>query len=66
MWQIAAATGWSVDRILHRINYQTLVMMLSDAPRYVGGKGEGRTSRNKPAEAEAGDIANFFASNLKA
>lgn len=35
MWQIASATGWSVDYILDGVNYQTLIMMLSDAPRYV-------------------------------
>ena len=35
MWQIASATGWSVDYILNKVNYQTLIMMLSDAPRYI-------------------------------
>lgn len=34
VWQIASATGWSVDYILNKVNYQTLIMMLSDAPRY--------------------------------
>ena len=32
VWQIASATGWSVDYILNKVNYQTLIMMLSDAP----------------------------------
>lgn len=34
-WQIIDATGWSIDYIMWRINYQTLRMMLADAPRYV-------------------------------
>ena len=28
VWQIASATGWSVDYILNKVNYQTLIMML--------------------------------------
>lgn len=63
MWQIADATGWSVRHILYGVNYQTLIMMISDAPRYVGRK-EGKSS--KTAEEEATDIANFFRSKLKA
>lgn len=35
LWQIATATGWSVHYILWRVNYQTLMMMLADAPRYL-------------------------------
>lgn len=35
LWQIAAETGWSVDYILHGINYQALLSMMMDAPRYV-------------------------------
>lgn len=67
IWQIADATGWSVDYILNKVNYQTLVMMLSDAPRYVSGA---RRPTYKPAEqtapeAEAAEIANYFRSNLK-
>ena len=38
VWQIAAATGWSVRYILWGVNYQTLRMMLADAPRYVKKK----------------------------
>lgn len=63
MWQIADATGWSVDYILNGVNYQTLIMMLSDAPKYVRKKkpvkDDGRT-----AEEEAGDIVGFFQSKL--
>ena len=60
MWQIASATGWSVDYILNKVNYQTLIMMLADAPRYVRRKKE-----EKSAEEEANDIVGFFQSNLK-
>lgn len=60
VWQIAAATGWSTGYILEGVNYQTLIMMLADAPRYVRKKKE-----HKSAEGEAEDIVGFFQSNLK-
>lgn len=60
VWQIAAATGWSVGYILEGVNYQTLIMMLADAPRYVRKKDDG-----KSAEDEANEIVGFFQSNLK-
>ena len=46
----------------------TLIMMLSDAPRYVrrkkgGGEGSRRTDRS--AEDEADDIVGFFQSRLE-
>uniref|UniRef100_UPI00272A3320 hypothetical protein n=1 Tax=Muribaculum intestinale TaxID=1796646 RepID=UPI00272A3320 len=68
LWQIADATGWSVDYILHKVNYQTLIMMLSDAPRYRSGSGNkasaGKSGTSTPEE-EANAIENFFVSNLK-
>jgi len=63
VWQIASATGWSVDYILHGVNYQTLIMMLSDAPRYVDGK-QAKGEEQSP-EGEASDIVAFFQSNLR-
>lgn len=63
IWQIASATGWSVDYILNGVNFQTLIMMLSDAPRYVDGK-QANGSTQSP-ESEASDIVAFFQSNLK-
>ena len=62
IWQIASATGWSVDYILHGVNYQTLIMMLSDAPRYVR-VGE-HTDDGRSAEDEGNDIVQFFQSRL--
>lgn len=59
VWQIASATGWSVDYILNRVNWQTLIMMLNDAPRFVNKK-----SGDKSAEDEANDIVGFFQSKL--
>lgn len=62
-----------MDYILHRVNYQTLVMMLSDAPRYRSA-GEGERVRNGhraaggaelTAEEEAAQVAGLFASSLK-
>jgi hypothetical protein len=60
VWQIANATGWSVDYILNGVNYQTLIMMLSDAPRYVP-----TARKEKSEEDEAQAIAGFFQSKLK-
>ena len=62
MWQIAAATGWSVSYILEGVNYQTLIRMLSDAPRYVRKKKGGG---GKSAAEEAEEIIGIFQSNLK-
>ncbi|KAB5350645.1 MULTISPECIES: hypothetical protein [Bacteroidales] len=73
MWNIASATGWTVEYILEKVNYQTLILMLSDAPRYVrrsaadskvpqsGGGG----IDPEAAAREAGDIVNFYQSNLE-
>jgi len=42
------------------VNFQTLIMMLADAPRYIRKKKE-----EKSAEDEANEIVGFFQSNLK-
>lgn len=55
------------------VNYQTLVMMLHDAPKYVrrsaaGSKvpqGDGGGIDPESAAREAGDIVNFYQSNLE-
>lgn len=66
MWQIASATGWSVDYILNKVNYQTLIMMLSDAPQYVRDKsGSSGPADERSAEDEADGIVGFFQSKLK-
>nr|DAO18624.1 MAG TPA: hypothetical protein [Caudoviricetes sp.] len=68
MWQIAGATGWSVDYILDGVNYQTLILMLSDAPRYVRqkqGSGNYDSQPETSAEDEANDIVGFFQSRLE-
>ena len=68
VWQIASATGWSVDYILDGVNYQTLIMMLNDAPRYVRkkqGGGNGAPGPEHSAEDEANDIVGFFQSKLE-
>lgn len=64
MWQVASATGWSVDYILNRVNYQTLIMMLSDAPRYIRVK-DGGDAPGKSAADEASEIVGFYQSKLK-
>ncbi|ATV38815.1 hypothetical protein CUB95_01705 [Prevotella intermedia] len=63
MWQIASATGWTVDYILNGVNYQTLIMMLNDAPRYVD-KNNKNKKENQTAEEEANEIVGFFQSKL--
>ena len=59
--------------ILRGVNYQTLVMMLHDAPKYVRRSvadskvpqgGDGGIDPESAAR-EAGDIVNFFQSNLE-
>ena len=66
VWQIASATGWSVDYILNKVNYQTLIMMLSDAPRYVRDKsGSSGPADERSAEDEADGIVGFFQSKLE-
>lgn len=64
---MADATGWSVDYILNKINYQTLIMMLSDAPRYRSASKRKFASDvgALTAEEEASAVSAFFASNLK-
>jgi hypothetical protein len=57
VWQIATQTGWSVGYILRGVNYQTLLMMLSDAPRYVT---EGKGNKRNSTSAEG-----FFRSLMK-
>lgn len=68
MWQVASATGWSVDYILDGVNWQTLLLMLSDAPRYVrqkGGSGNNDSNTGRSADDEANDIVGFFQSKLE-
>lgn len=60
-----------MDYILHRVNYQTLVMMLSDAPRYRSTGERYQNGHRNPggseltAEEEAARVAGLFASSLK-
>ena len=66
VWQVANATGWSIDYILNGVNYQTLIMMLSDAPRYVRRKVKGTDGKPSAVseEDQANDIVGFFRSKL--
>lgn len=51
-----------MDYILNGVNFQTLIMMLSDAPRYIEGK-QAKGDEQSP-EGEANDIVAFFQSKL--
>lgn len=76
VWQIASVTGWSVNYILYGVNYQTLIMMLNDAPRHrrvrkgqpSGGHVESGSIPQpidaEAASAEAEEILGFFQSKL--
>ena len=51
-----------MEYVLNGVNYQTLMMMIADAPRYVDQKKE---DGSRSAEEEAGDIVGFFQSRLE-
>lgn len=53
-----------MDYILNKVNYQTLIMMMNDAPRYISHRKKSVTSDSTPEE-DAAKVANFFRSNLK-
>lgn len=61
VWQIASATGWTLHYILWKVNFQTLAMMLADAPHYetLPAKRAGVTSPE-----ESPDTAQLFQSKL--
>ncbi len=60
IWQIATETGWSKDYIMWKINYQTLMMMMADAVRYVkDGK------KNNKGRSGRGSALGYFQSRLK-
>jgi hypothetical protein len=61
VWQIANATGWSREYILNGVNYQTLMMMLADAPRYIKKR---TVQDSKGGKQNGDDVLDFFQSNL--
>lgn len=38
VWQVATATGWSIDYILWKVPYPMLLLMAKDASRYVSAE----------------------------
>ena len=62
-----------MEYILEKVNYQTLILMLSDAPLYVPrAAAYSKVSQSggggidlEAAAREAGDIVNFYQSNLE-
>ena len=59
VWQIASATGWPVHRILWRVNYQTLCLMLADAPHC-----ETRRAGDDPATTGPRSLGELFQTKL--
>ena len=69
VWQIAEATGWTVDYIMWGVNYQTLLMMLADAPRYIDADQAATLSKNNNTKdnkttREPKTVIGFFQSRL--
>lgn len=52
MWQVATATGWTFRHIMWEINYQTLIMAVSDQIRY---KTKEETSEPEASGVPRGD-----------
>jgi len=46
------------------VNYQTLILMMSDAPRYVRRRAGSSDGKDRSAEQEAEEIVGFFRSKL--
>lgn len=72
LWQLAQATGWSVDYMLWGVNWETLSLMLADAPRYVKAKADERGDGGKKGVAPKGkkkrtaeEILEMFQTRLK-
>jgi hypothetical protein len=60
IWQIATQTGWTVHRILWRTPYAMLMLMMSDAPRYVTAE-----ELKKKRKNVNGGVLGFFQTMLK-
>lgn len=68
LWQVVQATGWSLDYVLWDVNWETLVAMLADAPRYVrvkGGGVKGRVGVKGRGKRTAEEILECFQTQLK-
>lgn len=70
LWQVSQATGWSVDYLLWKVNWETLVLMLADAPRYVKAKqgtkdGGGVVTPKAKGKRTAQEILECFQTRLK-
>lgn len=66
LWQVAQATGWSVDYLLWKVNWETLVLMLADAPRYVKARvGAAAGAPNAQGKRTAQEILECFQTRLK-
>lgn len=57
LWQIASTTGWSLHYLMWKVNYPTLLLMASDAPRYV--------QKKKKQQKGKGNALAFFQTKLK-
>ena len=63
IWQIASETGWSHHRILWKIPYPTLLLMLNDAPHYVNEEKKSKT-KNVQRKEKGQSALDFFQTRL--
>ena len=63
VWQIADATGWGVDYIMWKVNYQTLRMMLADAPHYETRRRGSQRRGEKPHKPKS--VSGYFQTRLQ-
>lgn len=64
LWQVASSTGWSLRYILWRVNYQTLVMMAADQPRYIDAETVKKRTNKQPGKGKRNALA-YFQSRLQ-
>lgn len=67
LFQIVSATGWTMHRILWRVDYLTLRLMLMDQPRYISAEEQKRATKGggRAAADDGSDIAAAFKAQLK-
>jgi len=61
IWQTASQTGWSIRYILWKVPYPALLMMMTDAPRYLSAE---ELKRKKRKTAKGKNALGFFQTRL--
>lgn len=72
VWQVATATGWSIDYILWKVPYPMLLLMAKDASRYVSAEEQKKRQYKEMMKkmqkecATAKDPVAFFQTHISA